>query len=195
MYNWEIIDTTNFIEPVTLAQAKLYCKIDDDYTHDDDVFNNLISAAREAGELESGLAFGLKTVTFTANDQHDFPLYPVRQIISVKDQYGNDITDPSNYPFYLMDGTPIWYSSYKKCPTLYTVVYLAGYGEIAADPESGVLESNLVLPEGLRTGVLKLVQTYYNHPDDIEVSSVRGSMALDENSIRTFRRFRRNPLF
>lgn len=54
-----ITDAT--VEPITLAQAKVQCRIDSDITTDDDLITGLITAARQQAEQELGRALITQT--------------------------------------------------------------------------------------------------------------------------------------
>lgn len=52
-----VVVTAPAYEPVSLATAKTYCRVDDDITSQDDIIRLLIGAARERAELLTGRAF------------------------------------------------------------------------------------------------------------------------------------------
>jgi uncharacterized phiE125 gp8 family phage protein len=75
-------------EPVTLAEARLQCKVDSDDTSHDALFDALITAAREFAEHYTGRAIGEQTLEtaldwFPAEDFIDLPMPPVASITSV----------------------------------------------------------------------------------------------------------------
>jgi hypothetical protein len=80
-------------EPVTLAEAKAWCKIELDITEEDGLITELITVAREL--VEGYLNISLVDKTITAHVRNDlgnieFPYGPVKAITSVKD--ADDVT-------------------------------------------------------------------------------------------------------
>jgi uncharacterized phiE125 gp8 family phage protein len=77
-------------EPVTLAEARLQCKVDADDTSHDAVLTSLITAARENAEHYTGRALAPRTLegvldAFPAcGESFDLPLPPVTSITSIK---------------------------------------------------------------------------------------------------------------
>lgn len=88
-------------EPVTLAEARLQCKIDSDDTTHDAVLTSLITAAREFAEHYTGCALAPVTLEaaldeFPADDWIDLPMPPVASVTSIKytDTAGAEQTFP-----------------------------------------------------------------------------------------------------
>ena len=81
--------TTVETEPVTLAEARLQCKVDsDDATHDA-LITGLITAAREFAEHYTGRALAQQTLEgaldcFPDCDYIDLPMPPVTSVTSIK---------------------------------------------------------------------------------------------------------------
>jgi uncharacterized phiE125 gp8 family phage protein len=76
-------------EPVTLAEARLQCKVDSDDTSHDTVLTALITAAREFAEHYTGRALAAQTLeaaldAFPADDFIDLPMPPVATITHIK---------------------------------------------------------------------------------------------------------------
>src|SRR5690606_29757485 len=84
-------------EPVTLAEAKVACKIDHDYDGEDEYLNLLIKSARMQLEKFTGRSFGKKTIKMYSDSKY-FELLggPVISIAEVTDQDGTVIDLP--YP-------------------------------------------------------------------------------------------------
>ena len=78
-----VIETPPAVEPVSLAEAKLYLRLEDDFTNDDDLVSSLITAGREAVEAFTARSLIVKGYrqsldsfpyyTDTANSQLAFP--------------------------------------------------------------------------------------------------------------------------
>lgn len=76
-------------EPVTLAEARLQCKVDADDTTHDALITGLITAAREFAEHYTGRALAPQTLeaaldAFTDDDYIDLPMPPVSSVTSIK---------------------------------------------------------------------------------------------------------------
>jgi uncharacterized phiE125 gp8 family phage protein len=75
-------------EPVTLAEARLQCKVDSDDTTHDAVLTALITAAREFAEHYTGRALAPQTLegaldAFPSESFIDLPMPPVASVTSV----------------------------------------------------------------------------------------------------------------
>ena len=96
MYNF-IIDYTQadlgtITEPVTIAEAKQYCRVDN--TVEDDLFAELITQSRQAVEKAANISITPKTITlwFTNNaGNFQLPFGPVTSFTSLTDQNGNAV--------------------------------------------------------------------------------------------------------
>jgi len=94
MYNF-IIDYTQadlgtITEPVTVAEAKQYCRVDNDV--EDDLFEELITQSRQAVEKAANISITPKTVTlWFTNSAGNFqlPFGPVTAFTSLTDANGN----------------------------------------------------------------------------------------------------------
>jgi len=78
-------------EPVTLAEARLQCKVDSDNTAFDSLLTSLITAAREYGEHFTGRGFAPQTLEVAIDefpddedDSIELPLSPVASITHIK---------------------------------------------------------------------------------------------------------------
>jgi uncharacterized phiE125 gp8 family phage protein len=93
-------------EPVTLAEARLQCKVDSDDTSHDALLESLITAAREFAEHYTGLALASRMLEAALNEfprcygAINLPMPPVTSITSIKytDTAGAEQTlDAGNY--------------------------------------------------------------------------------------------------
>ena len=106
MYNF-IIDYTQedlgeITEPVTIEEAKQYCRVSNSV--EDDLFAELITQSRQAVEKAANISITPKTVTlwFTnAAGNFQLPFGPMTEFISLTDQNGNAV--PS-YIYHLVGG-------------------------------------------------------------------------------------------
>ena len=96
MYNF-IIDYTQadlgtITEPVTVAEAKQYCRVDNNV--EDNLFAELITQSRQAVEKAANISITPKTITlwFTnAAGNFQIPFGPMTDFISLTDQNGDAV--------------------------------------------------------------------------------------------------------
>ncbi len=151
------------VEPVTLVEAKLHCKVD--VTTDDDLITALIVAAREEIERRTWRALVTQTLELILSDwpgadRIELPRAPLQSITSVKykDKDGNETTWPGANYLAGTDSVPgvlalAWNASWPSVD-LYPVEpirirFVAGYGLAASVPTS------------LKQAVLLLVAHWY----------------------------------
>ena len=155
-YNY-IIDSTleyngTITEPVTLAEAKNYCRVPTSLTADDALITDLITEAREAIEKATGLCLVPRTVNvWFANPSGSFelPYGPMTYFLGLQDDNGN-VIQPANYK--LVGG---------QFPTLRFPVY-AG---LRATYQSGYD----CVPKELKTAILDQIDyDYENRGADVE---------------------------
>ena len=135
-------------EPVTVEEAKQYCRIDADYTGDDALIQELISSARSHIEMWANISLIRKRVK-VYSDTHQtlwLPRSPVIEIESVIDEEG----EPIEYNDAVINKVKIQHRGG------YFVTYLAGYGEVPAD---------------LKLAVLKQVSTDYDNRENFFVNA------------------------
>lgn len=133
-------------EPVTPAEAKLWCKIDDSITEDDALITALIKSARQMCEQYVGQSIITRTVTAVINNTNGgvyLPYGPVTSFTSLTDSDGNAI-DSDNYK---LSGTQFPRLLWPKDSNL-TAVYAAGYSS---------------LPEEFKTAIKEQVFFLYNN--------------------------------
>jgi hypothetical protein len=158
-------------EPVTLAEAKSFCRIDADYVDNDGVITAFIISARERLEKFTNLSFASKQLEVQFSNYLQIPYGPVKEIVSVKNTEGDTI-DADKYRivgldfktiyageltnaefFYNINGSvDIWSLENYSC--LYNIVYDAGYG---SDTDY------TPLPKSLKTAILIQVNEDYKN--------------------------------
>lgn len=101
MYNYTLDHTLDYdgeiIEPVTIAEAKQYCRVSNDV--EDDLFADLITQSREAIEKATNLSLvpRIAIVWFTnLAGMFQFQYGPVNEITELLNAEGNEIA-PANY--------------------------------------------------------------------------------------------------
>jgi uncharacterized phiE125 gp8 family phage protein len=132
-------------EPVTLTEAKNFCKID--ISTDDDLINVLITAARQMCEAYTGVGFVEHQAVAVLNNSNGdiyIPYGPIIGINSVENESGTVLTLDSGYT---LGG-----NEFKRLRTPHqnniTIDYTTGY---------------TTLPEALKTALLNQVYYLYDN--------------------------------
>ena len=115
--DYKLIDQGTVVEPVTLAEAKNYCRVSTDA--DNDLITDLITQARQAIEKATGLCIIKKSVqVWFDNPAGDISL-----------PWGP--MDPTSFSLYNQDNTEITASNYRllggQYPSLYQPTYTMMY--------------------------------------------------------------------
>lgn len=164
-------------EPVTLAEVKAQCHVE---TSDEDTkLNDFIAAARERCETVTGRALITQTWELTldewprdlsANGEDRYaivlPRPPAQSVTSVKhfdtDGVEQTLTAVTDYRVDVRDPetriTPAWGTSWPSIRHItgaITVTSVHGYGDASTD-----------VPQGLRQGMLMLIEQFYRHRGD-----------------------------
>jgi uncharacterized phiE125 gp8 family phage protein len=132
-------------EPVTLTEAKNFCKID--ISTDDDLINVLITAARQMCEAYTGVGFVEHDAVAVLNNSNGdiyIPYGPMIEIINVVDDAGRVLVLDLDYT--------IGGNEFKRLKTPFTnnitIDYITGY---------------TTLPEALKTALLNQVYYLYDN--------------------------------
>ena len=148
--DYTLTDTAPVTEPVTLAEAKLYCRVSTSV--DDNQISLMIKQAREAIEVGTGLSLIPKTavVWFTNfNGTFNLPYGPVNSFTSLIDENGDTII-AADYTLvggkFPMLTRPLW----RNLKATYTVGYttipndlkIAILDQVSYDYENRGLDSN-----------------------------------------------------
>lgn len=145
-----VLITPPALEPVTLAEAKLHCKVDS--TDDDTLLAIYITSARAAAEHETGRALVTQTWELLLDafpcDEVELPKPNVLSITSVKytDTDGVEQTIGSpNYTFdnarltgWLLPAVDYAWPSTQAVANAVRVRFTAGYGAAASDVPANV---------------------------------------------------------
>jgi uncharacterized phiE125 gp8 family phage protein len=138
------------VEPVTAAELKDHCRIDTDA--DDDYIDSLLLAARLDTEMVQHrqlitATYTLKMDRFPREDYIDLPRPPAQSVTSITYVDDSGVTQTLSASTYTLDaaGDPgrvylnydYTWPSIRGQRNAVTVVYVAGYGDTAADvPET-----------------------------------------------------------
>ena len=147
------------VEPVTLTDAKAYCKIDTG-TEEDTLITQLIVTAREQCEDFTGISFVSRTVTAVLNNSCGgifLPYCPFASLISIQDQDGNTIEITQ----YQLSGEQFPQLVYPRLDRM-KLVYIAGYG---------------FAPSRLKTAILQ--QVFYLYTNRGETAAVTRTGVID----------------
>lgn len=134
-------------EPISIAELKLYIKMDLGYELEDTILESMIKTARMWCEKYTGLTFMPKTLEiFSDKWSFEVPNGPIMEIISVKDANGDDIN-------YHKKGLQFPRITTSPNQDAYVIVN-AGYVD---------------LPEDLKSAVKMMAATLYENREDYEV--------------------------
>ena len=163
-------------EPVTLAEVKVWLRLDSDYTAEDDLLRGLIQAAREWAEHYTQRAFVERTVESTTNSRHlvglGVGLGPVTEVVSVT-VAGTELTADD---YYLRDGDFDDSVYLRKHTTDAPLVIRAKVGTITETSE---------LPASLRAAMQLCITEWWEKRGD----SVRSKPTAAENLLNSLRRW------
>lgn len=146
-------------EPVTLQEAKDWCRID--VTDDDTLITALITAARIVCENFANLSFIERTVTARINNGLGNFYLPYGPVTTISGATLDDATS-------ILDAD---YSINNAYGQIYTVVYSAGYA---------------TLPKNFKTAILNQIAWMYENRGDARVASGVGELSkLILNQVRS----------
>lgn len=165
------ITTAPTSEPVSVAEAKLHCRVD--HSTEDDLFTRLIETARIQCEDISGRAFITRTLTAYLDYWPDYifelPYPPLATIESIKyyDDAGGAAATfaSSNYQVdttsepgrVVLKSTANWPSTTLRDINGVEIIYTAGYG-VAAD-----------VPDRYKQAMLLLIGHLYENRESVVV--------------------------
>ena len=138
-------DDQNITEPVTLTEAKNFCKID--ISTDDDLVNILITAARQMCEAYTGVGFVEHDVVAVLNNMNGDIYIPYGPMIAI-----NSVENDSDTVLVLDLDYTLGGNEFKRLRTPLanniTIDYTTGY---------------TTLPEALKTALLNQVYYLYDN--------------------------------
>ena len=155
------LKTAPTVEPVTLEETRLHCKVDG--AADNALITSLIIAARQQAEKETHRAFITQTWQLfydAAPHVIELPYPPLQSVVSIKvidDEGVEAVVDSSNY---IVDASEnsrgrvrpniglIW--PYHRGFASFIVEYKAGYGDAASDVD-----------ENLKHAIREIIATFY----------------------------------
>jgi len=158
--------------PVTLAEAKLHCRVD---TNDDDaLITSLITAATEMAEQQTGRALMVQTWELTLDafpEAFELTRVPVQSIASIKHYdpsgvqqtlgaglYSLDSADDAGFAYVVPAYAGAWPDSRDQINAV-SVQFVSGYANAAA------------VPEGIKQWIKLMVSTMYENRETEAYSS------------------------
>lgn len=138
-------------EPIALADVKNYLKIEESFTYDDTLLNDLITAAREVIELYLNRSLIPRTVTAVIVNEEGGTILPYgvpSGEITTTDSEGNAVTNPvvtASGNFRYLDG--------PLSDELVVSYNTAGF-------------TTSTLPKDIKTGLMQLIAFWYDHRGD-----------------------------
>lgn len=165
------------VEPVTLAEAKLFCRIDPDITEEDALIGNLIAAAREQAETHTGRAFAVQTLRYTIDGFPNcatikLPRAPLIDVASIKYDDSDEVEQTlpvSEYTVRISQAPGSVYNSEgwpatTGAPGSVRIEYDCGYDPAGVESE--------VTPKRAIQAILFLVNHFYENRDTVIIGSI-----------------------
>ncbi len=159
------------VEPVSLAEAKLHCRVDADITADDTLLTSLISAAREAAEEYLWRSLITQTWLFTLDGfPSGFIELPMGVVQSIAIQYVDadgdlQTLDSAEYvTAFSRSGSRVAPASGRTWPVTeprigaVRLTAVCGYGDAASD-----------VPHAIKAAILLTVGHLYMNREDVLV--------------------------
>lgn len=158
--------------PVTLAEAKLHCRVD--IADDDALITAFITAATETAEQKTGRAIMAQTWELTLDafpDALELTRVPVQSITSVKYYDTAGVQQTMSNTLYALDATddfgfahisPVYAGAWPETrdqTNAVAVRYVAGYADAAS------------VPEGIKQWIKLMVSTMYENRETEAYSS------------------------
>jgi uncharacterized phiE125 gp8 family phage protein len=175
------ITTNPTVEPVSLEDLKIFCRVD--YDDDDDLLAALGKAARQRAEDWTGRAFVNQTRAWMfAAPKNNMVVIPNPNVSSVSSVTYYDTSealttvattvyraihtsDPHNACYLELLTGQVWPDTGTERAEPWTVNYICGYGATAA-----------LVPEPIRMAIKIAVATWYEHREGVVVGTITNTM-------------------
>lgn len=160
------------VEPVTLAEVKLYCRID--VADDDALITSLITASRILAEQYTRRSFITQTLeaSFDYDELFEYGPYiellgPCVSITSIKSYDSEDVESTMTSTCYRLSGDRVvltatgeWPSELRQRDCI-VVRYVAGYGLAS------------YVPEGIKLGIMSMIMAAYENRAPVNLDAGR----------------------
>jgi uncharacterized phiE125 gp8 family phage protein len=185
------LTTAPTVEPVTLAEAKLFARIETDQTADDGLVTALIVAARQTVEAQTGRALIDQTWTATLDELPQAGIFelmkrPILSVTSIKAYNEDGTSDAVNVSTdIILDGQNGRVSlkstaasiTGDRSTNVYEIVYKAGYGTAASN-----------VPEWAKLAIKQMVAHWYEHRESLGMDSLKNipfgaKLLMDQNTV------------
>lgn len=181
------------VEPVSLAEAKLHLRVDDDITSDDTLISALISAARQKVEIETRRALVtqtqvLKMDRFPSGESAviELPNPPLQSVSAVQyvDQNGDTqtlaaadyIVDTASEPARITPAYNTFWPLTRAQINAVTVTFVAGYAPGSGSPTDYAAN----VPQALKAAIKLLVGHWYENREAVGAVNLKPlPMAVD----------------
>lgn len=179
-------------EPISLEEARTWCRVDSDDTTQDAALRILIKAARRYAENRTGRAFIQRTyelrlsrwpaasVDGYVSTGFKLPFPPLRSVSSVKyldldgtlqtlaaDQY---VVHTEREPGLILPAWQVTWPSNRVVPDGIRVVFVAGYAESGSPSEEATAQAGL--PEDLTAWMRARIATLYEQREQIITGTI-----------------------
>jgi len=180
-------------EPLSLAAAKLFCRIDPDLADEDSLIMDLIRAAREQIEIQTSRALAPQTLRLVIDgfpkNRSSLPLprFPLISITSVKydDEAGDEQTwDTADYNVITgslpgaIHAEDAWPATIAR-PGSVRITYMCGYGHTSEGSEP----STEAAPERAVTAIKYLVNHWYERRDAVLAGTIATVLPMAVRSL------------
>jgi uncharacterized phiE125 gp8 family phage protein len=178
-------------EPLTLAEAKLHCRIPESEKGHDEILVELVRSAREQVENDTQQALLTQTFTlgienFPGDGRIPVPMKPLQSVTSITYyDSGNSQQTLSSSVYGVNTAERLIYREYNQSWPSYTgkpggivVTFVAGYGDSAAE-----------VPSILKHAMKLQISKWFEHAGD--ELNVHGASTYDQAYTRLIRRFLR----
>jgi uncharacterized phiE125 gp8 family phage protein len=174
IYDFTISTVTPLVEPVTLTEAKQYCRVTNQ--SEDDLVELMITAARETIEVATGLSLVPKTIVVYFNNidgNFEVPYGPINKVTFELFDMGQNGIEIDSADFRLIgdDFPKLTYPNYLNLKATYGAGYNTQAGQI--------------IPTDLKLAILD--QVSYNY----ENRGLDGNFGICEKSWRACQRWTR----
>ncbi len=184
-YSLKVV-TPPALEPVSLAEAKLQCRLDDDLTMDDQLISTLISAARGYCENETNRAFVNTTFDLKMDGFWDceirLPRAPASSVTSVTYLDTDGVSQTWSASEYSVDinaepgritrAYGFSWPSTRCIENAVTVRYVAGYGAAASS-----------VPEDIKAAMKLIIGHLYANRESVVVGTITAVLPLAVESL------------
>jgi len=185
------IATAPSVEPVLIADAKVHCRVDADFTDDDDYITGLIKVARE--QVENFCSLQLITQTWEAyypgwgSGEMELPFHPVQSVTSVEytDLDGNEETFSSDE--YILDSIsePCFITLADGCS--FPAATLAKVNPVKITVVCGYGAAGSAVPGPICQAIKILVADMYENREQTLIGSIQSEFPAVSRLLADFR--------